>query len=70
MDIAEKHRALEPFGRAAQTYARGEGGTGLGLPVVQSLVELHQGRLEIDTAKGHGTTMRVIMPAARTCTDA
>ena len=70
MDKDEKRRALEPFGQVAAIYTRREGGTGLGLSIVQSLVELHQGRLEIDTVKGRGTTVRVIMPAERTCAEA
>ncbi len=70
MDEAEKRRALEAFGQAESGYTRHEGGTGLGLSIVQSLVDLHQGQLEIDTKKGHGTTVRVVMPAERACAEA
>jgi len=70
MDEDEKRRALEAFGRAEATYTRGEGGTGLGLSIVKSLVEHHQGRLEIDTEKDRGTAVHVTMPAERTCADA
>ncbi|WP_366658541.1 PAS domain S-box protein [Fodinicurvata sp. EGI_FJ10296] len=67
MDRNEKRRALEPFGSAEDSYTRREGGIGLGLPIANALVHLHQGRLEIDTEKGRGTIVRIIMPADRTC---
>ncbi len=66
MDDDEKRRALEPFGQVEDIYTRREGGgLGLGLSVVDSLVRLHQGRLEIDTEKGRGTTVRIVMPTHR-----
>ena len=40
-------------------------GTHLGLPVVKSLIERHGGRLELDTAKGKGTTAVVHIPDSR-----
>jgi PAS domain S-box-containing protein len=39
-------------------------GTGLGLPLVKALTELHGGRLEIDSTPGIGTTVRVVLPLA------
>lgn len=52
--------ALEPFGRVGRTAERG---TGLGLPLVRTLVELHGGRFVLDSAAGQGTTARVTLPA-------
>jgi signal transduction histidine kinase len=44
--------------------ARGaEGGTGLGLAICRSIVEAHQGRLELKSAAGHGTTVTLSLPA-------
>lgn len=48
---------FEPF-----FTAMGPEGTGLGLSVCHGIVERHGGRFEIDTAVGHGTTMRVLLP--------
>jgi PAS domain S-box-containing protein len=53
-------RACEPF---FTTKARGNG-TGLGLPVARSIVNDHGGTLEILSTPGHGTTVRISLPAA------
>ena len=44
-------------------------GTGLGLSIVQSLVALHDGRLELESEPGRGTTFHVFIPAAVTPAD-
>ena len=41
-------------------------GVGLGLSIVRSFVELHGGRVHIDSAPGEGTTVTCIFPAAQT----
>ncbi|MBB6252660.1 PAS domain-containing sensor histidine kinase [Nitrospirillum iridis] len=62
-------RALEPFRQIENPLTRTAGGAGLGLPLVRALVELHNGKLEIDSEPGAGTTARVIMPADRVWPD-
>jgi PAS domain S-box-containing protein len=37
-------------------------GTGLGLAIVRKIVDQHQGRVLVDTKKGEGTTVRVVLP--------
>jgi signal transduction histidine kinase len=41
---------------------KGSRGTGLGLAVVQKLVEEHGGRVEIDSEPGKGTTVALVLP--------
>jgi signal transduction histidine kinase/HAMP domain-containing protein len=56
--------ALTPFGQVDSRLERRYDGTGLGLPLAKSLVELHGGTLEIESEPGRGTTVRVRLPAA------
>jgi signal transduction histidine kinase len=57
--------ALARFGQVDSRLARRYEGTGLGLPLVKRLVELHGGTLAIDSALGRGTTVTVLLPADR-----
>jgi signal transduction histidine kinase len=58
-------KALEPFGQIDNPRNRKHGGTGLGLPVVKHLAELHGGSLDITSELGVGTTVKVRLPSAR-----
>src|SRR5487761_1011848 len=51
--------ALTPFAQVENAYTRKYDGTGLGLPLVKSLVELHGANLAIESRLGAGTTVRV-----------
>ena len=64
-DLADLPRALAPFGQIDSSLTRRYQGTGLGLPLVNSLTELHGGRLEIDSKPGGGTRVTVRLPATR-----
>jgi two-component system cell cycle sensor histidine kinase PleC len=55
--------ALEAFGQIDSSLSRQHDGTGLGLPLVASLMELHGGMLEIDSEPGSGTMARLVFPA-------
>jgi two-component system, cell cycle sensor histidine kinase PleC len=65
--IAEEDlpKVVLPFGRTEMSVPHQIDGTGLGLPVVKRLIELHGGRLELDSAPGVGTTAILIFPAER-----
>jgi PAS domain S-box-containing protein len=56
---------LEPFGQVDSALSRKHAGTGLGLPLTKSLVELHGGRLDLDSELGKGTTVVVRFPHER-----
>jgi two-component system cell cycle sensor histidine kinase PleC len=58
--------ALEPFRQIDSPLSRTEEGTGLGLALVKSLTEQHDGSLEIDSAPHKGTRVRISLPASRT----
>jgi PAS domain S-box-containing protein len=57
--------ALAPFGLIGNPLSRGQAGIGLGLPLAQRLVKLHQGRLEIACAPKAGVTVTVHLPRER-----
>ncbi len=62
MSAEEIEEALKPFRQIDGSLSRRHEGTGLGLPLAKSLVELHGGRLRIDSRKGHGTTILAVFP--------
>lgn len=57
MSEETRSRCLEPF-----FTTKGERGTGLGLAMVYGMVQRHGADLEIESAPGAGTTMRLIFP--------
>ena len=60
--IDRRQYLLEPFTRLETSRARETGGAGLGLAVVRSLVEAHDGSLEINDAPGGGARLIVRLP--------
>jgi two-component system phosphate regulon sensor histidine kinase PhoR len=63
--IAPEHmpRLTERFYRVDVGQSRAEGGTGLGLALVKHILARHEGRLEIDSTLGQGSTFTAIIPA-------
>ena len=58
-------RALAPFSQVDSPMTRRYEGTGLGLPLVKSLIELHDGTLDLESQEGKGTLATVVFPAER-----
>ncbi len=65
LDQAEIEKALSPFGQLDNSLSREGSGTGLGLTLVNSMMQLHDGRIEIFSEKSVGTTVTIVFPAAR-----
>jgi signal transduction histidine kinase len=65
--IAEEDipRVFMAFQQAESHLARKHIGTGLGLPMVKSLIELHGGHVSLDSRIGHGTTVTIDLPGDR-----
>ncbi len=58
-------QVLSSFGRGSLALALSEGGTGLGLPIVSGLAELHGGRFELRSQVNVGTEASLILPQSR-----
>jgi PAS domain-containing protein/two-component sensor histidine kinase len=65
INAADIPKILAPFGQVASPFNRRQQGTGLGLPLVKSLAELHGARFSIESAPYRGTRVAVAFPAAR-----
>jgi cell cycle sensor histidine kinase DivJ len=55
-------RLGEPFYQVDSSYTRALEGAGLGLTIVRGLVELHGGRLEIESELGKGSCFTIVLP--------
>ena len=62
MTPAELEKAMQPFGQVDSEMSRQRKGTGIGLTLVKSLVELHGGTLDLTSEKGRGTTATITLP--------
>ncbi len=51
-----------PFEQVQNQFSKNHNGSGLGLAITRSLVEIHQGRMMIESCEGKGTTVTVMMP--------
>jgi CheY-like chemotaxis protein len=58
----ELDQLFQPFVQAKDTYTRKYQGAGLGLSIVQRLVELMQGNISLVSCPGEGTTFYICLP--------
>jgi two-component system, cell cycle sensor histidine kinase PleC len=65
MSAGEIDTALRPFGQIDTGFNKRHEGTGLGLPIAYALTRMHGGELRIESEKGHGTRVCIILPVAR-----
>lgn len=55
-------RALRPFNQLEDGKARNPHGKGIGLALSKKFIEMHGGRLEIESARGEGTKITILLP--------
>jgi signal transduction histidine kinase len=67
MGISEEElpHIFEAFRRARETQMLGVGGVGLGLTLVKDIVEAHQGKIEVESEAGKGSTFTLFLPLAK-----
>jgi signal transduction histidine kinase len=56
IEQAHRSRIFDPF------FTTKEEGTGLGLAIVHSIVDAHQGRIDVESTVGHGTSCSIVLP--------
>jgi PAS domain S-box-containing protein len=59
---SERTKLFGRFARASNARALGIGGTGFGLYLSKSIVDLHGGTIDVESVEGHGSTFRVTVP--------
>ena len=62
-------KALSPFGQVDCDLNRKYEGTGLGLPLAKTLTELLGGSFALESREGYGTSVTLIFPKDRLCSD-
>ncbi len=62
--IGKEHQEhiFERFYRVDKSRSKETGGTGLGLSIVKHIVQIHKGKLSIDSEPGKGTTISILFP--------
>ena len=59
---ADQARIFDEFQQLDSTSTRRKGGTGLGLSISRHIVELHGGRITVESEVGKGSTFRISLP--------
>jgi len=60
---------LKPFEQVDSSLSRQHQGTGLGLPLVKAIMDMHGGRLRLRSELGVGTAVTVVFPPERAVLD-
>ena len=62
IDASELPRIFERFYRGSRANEARSSGSGLGLAIVRSIVDMHHGRITVESRLGQGSTFTVYLP--------
>jgi signal transduction histidine kinase len=63
VDEAEQTKIFQEFQQVDNSITKAKGGAGLGLAIVKRIVEMHGGRIWIESRLGYGATFSFLVPA-------
>jgi len=62
---ADRERIFEPFQQGDSSSTKQKGGTGLGLPIARTIVEMHGGHIRVESEEGRGSLLNLRFLSAR-----
>jgi DNA-binding response OmpR family regulator len=62
-----KNKIFDRFFKVQQPEPINQEGTGIGLSIVKELVEIHHGKIQVESELGSGTTFIIILPSDKEC---
>ena len=57
-----QERVFERFYRVDKSHSKASGGTGLGLSIVKHAIQIHHGKIRLQSEVGSGTTIHITLP--------
>ncbi len=60
--LANQQKIFEEFQQADSATPAKKGGTGLGLSIAKRIIEMHGGRIWVESSPGQGSTFRFMLP--------